>query len=129
MLIISLFVIVVLSLLGVTLMKTLGAASESVIYEIYGVRALNAAKAGIEANIARVFPVDGTSPVCGSLNSAAAFSQLDGLKNCRYESRCTQDNVVVNGMLTRTYYRFNSQGICDAGNMLVSRSVSVDAMQ
>ena len=64
MLVISLFVIIVMALLGLTLSRLLSASSESIIYEVYGQRALNAARAGVEAQIALAFPISGTA-TCG----------------------------------------------------------------
>ncbi len=77
MLVISLFVIVVMGLLVLTLIRLLSASSDTLIYEVYGLRAHQAAKSGLELKLTEVFPLcppDSVNPVCtdGSRNLPSA---------------------------------------------------------
>jgi MSHA biogenesis protein MshP len=125
MLVIALFVIIVLSLLGLTLTKVLSASSEAIVYEVYGQRALNAARAGAEAQVALAFPITGSAS--GADTAAFAFSAVAGLENCQYDAKCEQ-LTVTDGIINLAYYKFTSTGQCSAGNIIVSRTVYVDGI-
>ena len=125
MLVISIFVIVVMSLLGLAMVNLLSASSDAVVHEVLGFRALNAAQTGLEAKVSEVFPLTE-----GETNDFACgfaidhdFTVAQGLENCRFSSDCSigynQDNIL--------YIRFTSTGQCEAGNVITSRTVSVDA--
>ncbi|WP_240485133.1 type II secretory pathway protein [Aestuariibacter salexigens] len=129
LLVISLFVLIVGALLGVTMVRLLSASSQSVIYEVTGQRAFNAANSGLQQLLAGSFPVGGSPTVCnGTITSDAAFSQIDGLQNCQYEARCSTTELLVAGQ-TRQYVRLSSTGYCAAGSVIVSRTVAADAVQ
>ena len=128
MLVIALFVIIVLGLLGLTLTQVLSASSQTVVYEVFGQRALNAARAGVEAQIALALPITGGAS-CSDPPSFT-FSNIPGLENCQYDAKCEQKIIVDTGSgVTATYNQFTSTGQCRAGNIIVSRTVYVDAMQ
>jgi MSHA biogenesis protein MshP len=128
MLVIALFVIIVLGLLGLTMTRLLSSSSETIIYEVLGQRALNAARAGIECAIADeidkldVGEIDEQATACPNPISKE-FTSVTGLENCRY-------GVVPNSKLVagRTYWTFTSTGTCTAGKINVTRTVYVDAM-
>lgn len=123
MLVISIFVILVMSLLGLAMTRILSSSSESVVYEVYGLKALNAARTGLERNVSTVFDLDATTVTgnCGSDNRN--LNAIPGFENCRYEASCTS----VPNINGQNYFRFNSTGICTIGNVVVSRTVAVDA--
>ena len=125
MLVIAIFVIVVMSLLGLTITQILSASSDAVIHEVYGVRALNAAQTGIQASIADAFPVSGAS-VCAGTGTPLVLdlSAVNGLENCTVTATCVMTPFDAG---TVEYYRFNSVGTCSAGDVIASRHVAVDA--
>jgi MSHA biogenesis protein MshP len=128
MLVIAIFVIVVMSLLGLAMTRILSASSNTIVYEVYGLRALQAARSGIEANIAKVFPVPKSDPEvagpCGPLLSNVEFSAVPGFENCNYSATC---DATLYGDGTHTLYKFASIGKCTAGDISVSRMVKVEA--
>ena len=124
MLVISLFVIIVMALLGLTLSRLLSSSSDAIIYEVYGQRALNAARAGVEEQIALAFPISGSASCAAS---TIDFTPVPGLESCEVSAQCTQLNV-VDGSISRTFYKFTSTGTCSAGDIIATRTVSVDAM-
>jgi MSHA biogenesis protein MshP len=128
MLVIAVFVIIVFSLLGLTLTRMLASSSDAIIHEVYGLRALNAARAGVEQTISAAFPLSG-SPSCNAASTQVDFNgNIEGLANCSYLAGCLPITV-TDGATSYTYYRFESTGSCQAGNILVSRRINVDALQ
>ncbi len=123
MLVMAIFVIVVISVLAMAMMRMLSSSSTSIVYEVYGVRALNAARSGLEFSLRDAFPLDDGTPVCLDDSSDwQDISGVTGLENCSYLARCTsweEDEV--------TYYRFKSTGQCRINDeRLVSRTIEVD---
>ena len=127
MLVISLFVIIVMALLGLTLSRLLSSSSDAIIHEVYGQRALNAARAGVEAQIALAFPINGAASCNAVSGPTIEFTAIPGLESCEVSAQCSELNV-VDGGITRTYYKFTSTGTCAAGEMITSRTVQVDGL-
>jgi len=132
MLVLALFVIVVLAFLGLTITKMLGSSNDNVIYEVLGQRALNAARAGIECQIAHNFPIAGATSSCSEPLASPplthVFDQVAGLENCQY-SASTTNKTVIDGSKTLAYLQFSSTGQCTVGNIVVSRTVYIDAIK
>ena len=127
MLVIALFVIVVMAFLGLTLTQLLSSSNDKVIYEVLGQRAMNAARAGIECRIADTFPIAGAQAYCTSAQDKQ-FNNVPGLENCGYHTTVT-NKTVQDGSTTLSYYQFSSTGQCQVGNVVVSRTVYIDAIQ
>lgn len=129
MIVMALFVIVVVSLLAATLINIISASSSSTIHQVYGLRAQQAAKSGIQELLSRSFPTDGSSVICNTTaNSGASFSNINGLRNCSYEARCTTQTISFSNV-DHQYYKFSSTGSCLIDDNVVSRTLSVDAVQ
>jgi MSHA biogenesis protein MshP len=128
--VIAIFVIVVMALLGLAMTRILSAASDAIVYEVYGLRALQAARSGIEQKIVEVFPLseDEESDCATELNSKLNFPNLPGFENCTYTTTCEATAIGVDGA-EGIYYRFKSTGKCQIGGITVNRVVSVDAKQ
>jgi MSHA biogenesis protein MshP len=129
MIVMALFAIIVAALLATTLINMLSASSNSVLYEVYGVRAQKAAQAGVQELSMSAFPL-GTGPQqCNQvISSPASFSSITGFQACDFSARCTTEDINFNGEDYR-YYRFSSTGTCILNDIVVSRTLSVDAMQ
>jgi MSHA biogenesis protein MshP len=129
MIVMALFAIIVLALLAGTLINMIGTSSNSVLFEVYGVRAKNAAQAGIQELAMTAFPL-GTGPQqCNQvISSPASFSSITGFQECDFSARCVTEDINFNGEDYR-YYRFSSTGSCGFNGIVVSRTLSVDAMQ
>lgn len=125
MLFISVFVIIVLGMLGMTLTSLLATSAETVTYEVLGLRALNAARSGLETQISLAFPLN-TLPaqpvVCTDNNQILSGAGFNG---CRFEAKCISETSV--GSSGITYYRFSSTGTCTSSGVTVNRTVAVDA--
>ena len=129
MIVMALFAIIVLALLAGTLVNMISTSSNSVLYEVYGVRAKNAAQSGVQEVAMAAFPL-GTGPqLCNqTINSPASFSTISGFQSCQFTASCTTTDINFNGTDYR-YYRFSSTGSCGFDGVVVNRTVSVDAMQ
>lgn len=124
LMILSVFVLIIMLLLGLALNRVLTAASDAVVYEVYGLRALNAARSGIEMSVGMVFPLDNSAAVCGSVASdTSLFNQVQGQENCQFNAQCS----VINFADGLSYYQFTSVGSCDVQGITVSRRLSIDA--
>jgi MSHA biogenesis protein MshP len=129
MLVMAMFVLVVLSLLAGTMITIISGSNKSVVHEVYGLRAQQAAHAGIESLIAASFPVGSPAQACaGNVGSNARFTQVAGFTHCRYDASCSSTDIRFNSANYR-YYRYSSTGLCDTGSGIVSRTLYVDAMQ
>lgn len=126
MLLTAIFVLIVMSLLGLTLTRLLSASSDAVTHEVYGIKAMNAAQSGLQRKIADAFPLDGSAALCDGAGESPlnlALNNIVGLENCSAVATCTQTSYDGGDMI---YYRFMSTGTCIAGNNVTSRTVAVD---
>jgi len=129
MIIMALFVIVVISFLAGALIKIVSASSNSTVHQVYGLRAQLAAQAGIQNLLQASFAVDGTASACNaSISAPSGFSNVIGFSGCEYQARCVTETINF-ANVERLYFKYNSEGICTINNHVVSRSVSVDAIQ
>jgi MSHA biogenesis protein MshP len=129
MIVMALFVLIVLTLLAGTMITIISGSAKSVVHEVYGLRAQQAAHAGIESLIATSFPSGSPALVCStSIGSEASFATIEGFRNCRYSASCSTSDISYNSTNYR-YYRFSSTGVCDIDTGVVSRTLYVDAMQ
>ena len=126
MLVLAIFAIVVLAFLALTIGKLLSSSTDSVVHEVLGLRALNAARTGSECRLASLIPANSSSPYCGN-PGYWQFNNIAGLENCQYTTRLVT-KLVVDGGINHTYYQITSTGQCTAGNVVVSRTINVDAI-
>lgn len=129
MIVMALFAIIVLALLAGTLVNMTSSSSNSVLYEVYGVRAKNAAHAGIQDLAMAAFPLNSGPQQCNQvITSPSSLSSISGFQSCQFTARCSTTDINFDGEDYR-YYRFSSTGSCGFDGVVVSRTVSVDAMQ
>jgi len=120
-LVIAIFIIVVLSLLGAALVRMLNSSAESIVYEVYGTRALQAAQSGIQLKLAELFPLSAGTPKCDDVVTKS-FSNTLGLENCAYSTSCISNN---GGNIT--IYIIESRGTCEVAGIFTSRTLEVVA--
>jgi MSHA biogenesis protein MshP len=127
-LVIAIFVIIVLSVLGASLVKMLDSSQESVAYEVLGTRAYTAALSGLQWQLAEVFPLNEVATECKSDveidDSTPAFDTVQGLAQCRVSVSC--DAFTPNSGDIR-YYTITATGTCDINGEKTSRKLAVDA--
>lgn len=130
MLIMSIFAILVLAFLGLSMSRLLGTSSATIVYEVYGLRALNAARSGLDQKVLDVFAgqtsdasrcdADGSD---SNLWVQEDFNNIPGMENCSVVALCTVTEVD-----STNYYRFESQGTCEleGEGIVVSRTLAID---
>lgn len=129
MIVTALFVIVVVSLLAGALINIISSSSSTTLHQVYGLRAKQAAQAGIQELLFTSFPADGSAISCNTTNtSSESFSLVRGLNGCRYQSSCTTETISFGGV-DRLHFKFSSTGSCEINTNVVSRTLSVDAVQ
>ena len=143
-LVIAIFVIIVMSLLGVALVKMLSSTAESVAYEVIGTRAFQTAQTGLQWGLSDRFPLnssarhcDGasvdataanyvsTGPLSGSLDASSLvdIDQATGSENCVVTAvKC--DDFKHEGV---TYFTLTSTGQCTVADVVTSRTIEVTA--
>ncbi len=138
-LVIAVFIIVVMTVLGLALVRMLGASSESVAYEVIGTRAYAAAQTGAQWAGREIFPLgtgfarhcDGStvsesntsfvSPQ--TLSPPSAISNSEGLENCEI-SLLTCEDLKYDDV---AYFTITSTGQCDVGGVITSRTMVIEA--
>lgn len=128
MLVIALFIIVVLSFLALFLLRSNQLSSQSVINEVYGLRAKLAAQTGIQMLLLDAFPLNAAEQACNqTISSPTSYSNIEGVNGCSFIARCETTNISFNTQ-TNQFFQFSSTGTCDVAGQVVSRTVAVDAM-
>tara|TARA_R110001583_G_scaffold36_4_gene299 strand:+ start:1559 stop:2056 length:498 start_codon:yes stop_codon:yes gene_type:complete len=128
-LMLTLFIIIVLTLLGGALMKILSTSSESIAQEVIGTRAYMAANSAMQAELQKLFPLKtGTAPsppqcnenIIGDFNHD--FSVVGGLYHCKAKTSCKL--YATHLPTNERFYRLTSIGKC-ASSALASDSKSI----
>ena len=129
MLVLALFIIIVLAMMGATMVKLVMATSQSALTDNFGINAKNTAQVGLEMLGMQTFPLNTPIQVCATtITSPSSMQNIPGLQNCSYTASCTTSDVVKNGV-DHYFYRFSSTGTCVIGEQIVSRTLSVEALQ
>ncbi len=131
-LLLSLFVMIVLMLLGTTLVNILNTSSETIAQEVIGTRALAAANSGTQAELQKLFPMTAGGSYCTPSDTAKYdFTSQAGLYHCKADTTCN-NYANLKGV---AYYRITSTGTCGTGAIdinakdvvISSRTVQVEA--
>jgi len=129
MVVMALFLIIVVGLLAGTLISIVSASSNSTIYQVYGLRAQQAAQTGVQNLLQASFPVGGLAQSCNqTVTNPASMSAVNGLQACSYSASCVTEAITF-ANVDYLYFKYSSTGSCVLNNSVISRTLSVDAMQ
>lgn len=124
-LVIAIFIIVIMSLLGVALVRMISVSSQGVAYEVLGTKAFQAAQSGMQWELQQVFPLGGGAGVCDDNDPGFAISNADGMALCTIKTTCK----AIAG--AAGHYILTSTGQCGDGNsednIVAVRTVEVQA--
>ncbi|MGM0907116.1 MAG: hypothetical protein ACQEVQ_11350 [Pseudomonadota bacterium] len=128
-LVVAIFVIVALGLLVATLSRLVVSSSDSVVTEVLGARAYQAAQTGLNIAMMEVFPLNEPSfdavDECDDvvLPNPIQFSATDdpGLAQCSVTVQCLETSFRGD-----TYFELRATGNCSGGSFQASRTVSVE---
>lgn len=125
-LVIAIFIIIVISMLGAALVKMIRSSSDSIVYEVLGTRAYNAAQIGLQWQLQQLFPLDNNTPLaCADVSKIPPpIGTVTGLENCKIINPMTCSDSEV---LSTRYYTVTSTGQCEIAGILTSRTLEVQA--
>ncbi len=134
MLVVAVFVVLVMLLIGTVITNVLSSSSRATAWEVYGVRAFNAANSAAEIGMNRIFPPAGGGAGCanaffqpaGSATPSVNFTSVAGFYGCSAVVSCQQFTVAETGY---THYRVESEASCIAGNFTTQRTVAIEARE
>lgn len=121
-LVIAVFIIVVMSLIGLALVRLLSSSAESVAYEVIGTRAYAAAQSGAQWQLMRTFPFNNAAAQC-NLTQEMTMPSIKGLSACEVNVTC-EATAPYNGVI---YYTISSEAVCTVGNVITSRTIEIEA--
>lgn len=131
---IAIFVIVVLSLIGLTVVKMVRDATMSTVVEVYGTRTEAAARSGAELFLTQLFPLAAPtqSALCPARVSATPQTSVlshglaaVGLDHCTVTVFC--DRLDLQAPYSGIHFRIVSQANCSADSMQFSRQLLLEA--
>ena len=129
----AIFIIVVMSILGVTMTRILADASRSTVADVLGARAEAAARTGTEILLTQIFPLGSSmnTSVCedrlsGDPPTEQVFNfATDGLLGCEAQVFC--DQLEIPDPYPGYNFRIRSIGTCQGGNQTYSRQLMLEA--
>lgn len=131
---VAVFIIVVMSLIGMAMVRILGDSSQAIVSEVYGTRAEAAARTGAELFLTELFPHDApaASGICPERSSAEppevrpeqTFT-INGLTNCSTTVYC--DRVNLGAPYSGTHFRIITEGQCQVGDLTYSKVIMLEA--
>ncbi len=125
MLLVALFVIIVLGALTISMMQAGSDNTRTTVFEVLGMRALNAANSGVEQALGEVIGVGGSGQ-CSNVSANMDLSSIAGLKGCTVILSCSEVNIAATGFI---HYTVTGDATCAAGEFVAERSVSVEARE
>lgn len=130
------FLLVVISVLAATLMRTSSQAGLASTQELISIQAFYSAESGAQSGMARLFinndPRTGANGVdahCAAMVSPPVFSAT-GLSNCSATVSCScvdEAGAACSAAAVYSFYTISSVGICGTGAVTSSRTVQVSA--
>ena len=121
MLVMAIFVLVVLAVLGMAMVQISSDSSRSMVYEVYGARAFNAANSGAEKALNEIFGPGGTEH-CLALDSYD-MPDIVEFHGCAIEVTCATPFVIDDFI----YFKITSKASCQSNEFSTQRAVVVEA--
>jgi len=127
-LIMAIFIIIVISLLGASLMSLQRNAAESTSYEVYAARAYLAAYSASEIALMKLFPLGSSAAVETSCSETAEAVTLPGDDETAGFHGCSAlYSCSVISAATVTRYQITSTASCKSNEIITRRQIMVEA--
>ena len=125
-LMIAVFIILVISLLGSSLVSLQRDSAEGTSYEVYAARAYLAAYSATEIALAQLFPLDPeTESSCAAVTAEPTLpGDTAGFYGCTVNVSCTLTAAAA-GIATR--YKVSATAVCKNSQIITRRQVTVEA--
>ncbi|MFC0445909.1 pilus assembly PilX N-terminal domain-containing protein [Pseudidiomarina halophila] len=129
---IALFVLLVMSLVGLTLVRSLNDTASAVASDVLGTRAQLAATSGIQTLMVELYPLNASfdSSICPTRTSSeppivrSYNFTAQGLTQCSAQLRCNQ--LDLTSPYSGTHIRIIADGSCEGGSMVYSKRILVE---
>lgn len=118
-LLLALFIIVVMLALAVGLSRLLVSSSETIVYEVQGSRALQAAQSGLEISLTQVFALNASGGSCAAVTATRSFSTA-ALSDCTATIQCKTFSGPPQ------LIQLTSTASCSRGKFTTRRSVQLE---
>lgn len=135
MLVIAIFILTVIMLFGAAMQSIYSTAGQSIAYEVYGIRALNAANSGAERAMQWIFypvAVDGGPLACSTTDIAGGpeltlltLENQSAFHGCTVAVQCFTFDFTI-GTSKTTHHRVESTATCIAGDFTTVRTVAIE---
>ena len=124
---IAIFVVIVISLLGASLVSLQRDSAEGAGFEIYAARAYLSAYSASEIALTELFPLGVTGTGCSAVNTTPTLPVNNtGFYDCNVTITCTS-TVASSGVATR--YKVVSTAVCGSGDIVARRQVTIEATE
>lgn len=121
MLIMAIFVIIVMSLLGLAVVQILSTSNRSMMTEVYGSRALNAANSGAQLKLEKVL-IDDAQCVA----TLYVLPEISAFHGCEVTVKCR--SFTINKFdYNFKHFRIDSTATCTVADFITQRSISLEA--
>lgn len=123
MLVVSIFIVVVISLLAASLSRILSSTSDSIVDEVYSAKAYFAADSAMEYGMYQVLRNNQTCAIFPDLATDIPFdiSSESGLENCQTTVSCV--SIVTD---TTNQFYLNSSAICGGDKIVAQHQVEAE---
>ena len=123
-LVISIFIIIIMSLIGSALVRMQGSSAETIVYEVIGARAYTAAQSGVQWQLTEVFPLNSVGiTLCKGVITEPELTMSTGMEFCSVEVTCN-DTISHDGV---QLYTIRSKGTCTIAGIKTSRTIEIEA--
>lgn len=129
---VAIFIIVIMSILGVTMHRLLADAGRSNVTDVYGARADAAARSGAEIMLTQIFPLNAVPNATGvcvnrgdALNPQTITFQSQGLVGCQTTIAC--DVLELEDPYQGLNFRIRAEGRCEVGGSTYSKQLILEA--
>lgn len=114
-LIVGIFIITVMFFLAAALIKVVDNADEDVTLEVWGIRAFTAANSGVEAGLAKLFPLgQPAEQTCNGIAGNWPLPPVRGFSGCKVTLGCQLATVTFQGQDIKQF-TLTSNAVCESG--------------
>lgn len=139
MLMTAIFIVTVMIFLAVSMQEVFNNAARSVAYEVYGTRALQAANAGAERVLQKIFnpasvadelSFSAVEPAAATASLNFSLASVAGFYGCSVSVSVNRFTINdTSYYYNYTHYRVESTATCDSGGFKTVRTVSVEGRE
>ena len=124
MLVMAIVIIIIVGALALAIAKMSSDSSRSIIFEVYGTRAFNAANSGAQRALNEVLGPGAPDPAQCIATALYDFSHITAFSGCIVTVDCVEKNIVETGFI---HFEISSNAVCSINDFVSQRGVTVEA--